>query len=110
MCPMSCKGFWGEHRGEMSIKVKGKYTSKSKSKNMGCILVEPMAWDSNERSFYLHAFICYAYHGPPPNVMLHPCAAHSCHHRLCLNPLHIRWVSKSIDKLEDWGHRKRKRG
>ena len=35
---------------------------------------------------------------------------HSCHHRLCLNPLHIRYVSKSEDKTEDWAHRKRFRG
>lgn len=36
--------------------------------------------------------------------------AHSCHHKLCLNPFHIRWVPKSEDMREDWAHRKRKRG
>lgn len=109
ICPTKCKAFF-DTSSDFKLKLKGKYAAKSKSLNRGYIQVEPLAWDSNDFSFYLHTFICYALHGPPPPDMHNPCAAHSCHHRLCLNPFHIRWVSKSDDKKEDWGHRKRRRG
>lgn len=107
-CPTSCKD-WLKEQDVYTLKIKGKYTSTSKSINRGYIQVEPGAWDSNDTSFYLHTFICYAFHGPHPPHLVNPCAAHTCNHRLCLNPWHIRWVSKSVDKQEDWDHRKRQR-
>jgi len=103
----NCNGWLKDHRHEYALKVRGKFTKRSRSLRRGYIQVGPYAWDSNDFAFYLHTFICYAYHGPPNNDSL--VAAHTCHHKLCLNPLHIRWITKSEDKHEDWDHRRRSR-
>lgn len=110
LCPTHSRAFWQQQAGRLSLKYKGKHSRRSQSKNRAYVQVEAGAWDSNHFSFYVHTLICYAYHGPPPSGMKNPCAAHSCGNRLCLNPLHIRWESKSVDKAEDWAHRRSMRG
>ena len=36
-----------------------------------------------------HRFICWAFHGKPPDVK--PQVRHTCHSKACLNPAHMRW-------------------
>ncbi len=78
---------------------------RSQSRSAGYVAVKAGAWGDNTRSFYLHKLICYARRGPPPSDSY--VAHHLCHHKLCLNPEHIIWVTKKVDKQVSIVHKQR---
>lgn len=41
---------------------------------------------------YLHRFVCFWMHGPPPDKEME--ASHLCGYPDCLNPYHIQWMSR----------------
>jgi hypothetical protein len=45
-----------------------------------------------------HRIMCIEAHGEPIDVKLD--AAHSCHNRLCVNPSHLRWATKSENQKD----------
>jgi hypothetical protein len=48
-----------------------------------------------------HVMVCVLAHGPAPSANLE--VAHSCNHRLCCNPRHLRWATRTenhADKVE----------
>lgn len=50
------------------------------------------------RFFLSHRFTCAQHHGPPPFPGAE--ARHSCHNRVCCNPLHLSWGTTSDNRLD----------
>lgn len=57
---------------------------------------------------YTHRLICELTHGPAPEGDIH--AAHACGNRLCVNPKHLRWASRSENEQDKVEHGLSNRG
>lgn len=55
-----------------------------------------------------HRVMCELFHGPAPEERRD--AAHSCGVRLCMNPRHLRWASRSENEKDKIIHGKSNRG
>lgn len=55
--------------------------------------------DGAHSKMYVHQFLCWAFHGPPPNCEWFPSSSsamqvgHVCGCADCLNPMHLSWVT-----------------
>lgn len=55
-----------------------------------------------------HLYACEAAHGPRPVGKSD--AAHSCGERMCINPRHLRWASRSENEQDKVAHGRSNRG
>lgn len=79
------------------VLVRGRALPSSKP-NYAYITVKEGAFGGNSKSFYLHTLLCFLYRGPPPPLPLGQArwvAGHICHHKACIAPWHIIWMSDS---------------
>ena len=53
-------------------------------------------FSDGSRKFLAHRYICTKFHGPSRGRH----AAHSCGDKLCVNPRHIRWASRSENEKD----------
>jgi len=54
-----------------------------------------------------HVFACEVAHGPCPDGKE---AGHSCGNRMCINPRHLRWVTRSENEADKVVHGRSNRG
>ena len=55
-----------------------------------------------------HRVVCELYHGTPPFPRAD--AAHTCGNKLCINPRHIRWATRSENETDKIAHGRSNRG
>lgn len=60
------------------------------------------------KQLYAHSTICEIAHGNRPEGDVH--AAHICGVRLCINPAHVRWASRSENEQDKLDHGLSNRG
>jgi hypothetical protein len=53
--------------------------------------------EHRQRKHFVHRLVCEHVHGPAPK---NADAAHSCGNRDCINPLHLRWASRT-ENMDD---------
>ena len=55
----------------------------------------------------VHRFALWAMFGPPSPTIQHPVVMHSCHNRLCINPLHLVWgeLAENADRRRGYADR-----
>ena len=69
-----------------------------RSPNRGYIKVKANGFSTTQpstqdKSFYVHTLLCYMFHGPKRGAK--QVAGHMCHHKLCILPWHLKWISQS---------------
>lgn len=102
------RGEGGAHR--FRVQAHGNTAAKPRCPNRGYLHVNAFACDHNTHDFALHRLLCYLYHGPPPDVeageppiVVH----HICHHKLCILPWHMEWVTQAANVQAAWDHMRR---
>lgn len=74
-------------------------------KSWAYIKVKAMSWGwHNHFEIYLHRLICFMYRGPPPSPA--HVAGHLCHHKACLCPWHLEWMTQSANVQMGKDHRR----
>lgn len=58
--------------------------------------------DGSRRPSLAHRYVCLKFHGLPVRSAMH--AAHSCGNKICVNPRHIRWASRSENEGDKRRH------
>lgn len=77
----------------------------------GYFWIKPNTLMLGSRGMYLHALLLWMYMGPPGHP--YPISletSHDCHHKLCLCPWHMSWVTRQSNTQKTWDHKKRERG
>jgi hypothetical protein len=52
----------------------------------------------NRKVMHVHRAVCFEVYGGPPSLEYH--AAHSCGNRICCNPNHLRWATRSDNEKD----------
>jgi hypothetical protein len=87
----------------------GKSANKPRCPNRGYMKVKAGKFGGNDLEFYLHQLLCYMYHGPPPaHLGPHPVVHHKCHHKLCILPWHMEWVTQGGNVEAGREHKRRR--
>ena len=90
----------------------GKFPPTSTSFNRGYLKVRDGAADQPgqrgwiTKEFYLHNLLCYAMRGPKPADEPNHVAGHLCHHKLCMLPWHLDWMSQAHNVQMGWDKKK----
>lgn len=101
----------GGAMGLLKMMPHGKQSSSRKSLNRAYLKVLKGAIDDEgfiNRECYLHQLLCFMYHGPCPSTNKGGVAGHRCHHKLCILPWHIEWITQSQNVAEGYEHRRKR--
>lgn len=90
----------------LSFKQKG-----PRGPSEGYFWIKPNTLRDDSGGMYLHALLLWMYEGPPDAPYPTPLeTSHDCHHKLCLCPWHMSWVTRQVNTQKTWAHKKRGRG
>lgn len=109
---VNCKSYLKEEGCPFKLQPHGRHGGSRTSKSSGYLKVKGGSWDhQGPGDVYLHQLLCWMYWGPPPEQGGQKMVVgHCCHHKQCICPWHLRWMSQGQNVRMGNLHRRQQDG